>query len=106
MKKNVCIFLPFQVSCSPKGHVWAVDHKDKIWYRKGACLETPQGTTWKSISGSLRQVSAMTKLLYHVPKVMFNTLSKYFTGVCWKLWCLGNQFRTVCVLSTQQLWGS
>ena len=59
MKKNICIFLPFQVSCSPKGHVWAIDNKEKIWYRKGACLETPQGTNWKSISGSLKQVSKL-----------------------------------------------
>lgn len=46
-----------QVSCSSKGHVWAIDVKDKIWYRKGACTATPNGTNWKSISGSLKQVS-------------------------------------------------
>ena len=45
-----------QVAVSPLGHVWGIDNREKIWYRKGACLETPLGNTWKSVSGSLKQV--------------------------------------------------
>jgi len=48
----------FQVTCSAKNHVWAIDTKDKIWYRKGASKEAPLGNNWKSVSGSLKQVSA------------------------------------------------
>ena len=46
----------FQVTCSAKNHVWAIDTKDKIWYRKGASKEAPLGNNWKSVSGSLKQV--------------------------------------------------
>eukprot|EP00096_Caligus_rogercresseyi_P009950 TRINITY_DN3493_c0_g1_i2.p1 TRINITY_DN3493_c0_g1~~TRINITY_DN3493_c0_g1_i2.p1 ORF type:complete len:659 (-),score=140.46 TRINITY_DN3493_c0_g1_i2:136-2112(-) len=45
------------VSVSNKGHVWAVDDKDKIWYRKGACNENILGSGWKTIPGSLKQIS-------------------------------------------------
>ncbi|XP_071746135.1 uncharacterized protein [Lepeophtheirus salmonis] len=45
------------VSVSNKGHVWAVDDKDKIWYRKGACIENVLGSGWKTIPGSLKQLS-------------------------------------------------
>lgn len=44
-------------SVSSNGHVWAVDNKEKIWYRKGACTATILGTNWKSVSGSLKQVT-------------------------------------------------
>lgn len=37
--------------------MWAVDHRDKIWYRKGANNKTALGSTWKSISGNLKQIS-------------------------------------------------
>jgi len=45
------------VSVSNLGHVWACDHRDKIWYRKGANNKTVLGSTWKSISGNLKQIS-------------------------------------------------
>jgi len=45
------------VSVSNNGHVWGIDEKEKIWYRKGATSKTTLGTTWKSISGKLKQVS-------------------------------------------------
>ena len=45
-----------KVSVSNNGHVWGVDHRDKIWYRKGANNQTILGANWKSISGSLKQV--------------------------------------------------
>jgi hypothetical protein len=45
------------------GHVWAIDVREKIWYRKGACLETPLGNTWKSISGSLKQVDPSNRFI-------------------------------------------
>ena len=44
---------------SAKGHVWAIDAKDKIWYRKGASSETVMGNTWKVVSGSLKQVNPL-----------------------------------------------
>ncbi len=42
------------VSCSNQGHVWAIDKKDKIWYRKGANNEYALGQCWKTIPGSLK----------------------------------------------------
>ena len=50
-----CILL-IKVSVSNNGHVWGVDHRDKIWYRKGANNQTILGANWKSISGNLKQV--------------------------------------------------
>ena len=42
---------------SNNGHVWGIDHRDKIWYRKGANNQTILGSNWKSISGNLKQVN-------------------------------------------------
>ncbi len=38
----------FQVSVSSKGHVWAVDMENKIWWRKGADNNTALGTRVKA----------------------------------------------------------
>ena len=48
---------------SNNGHVWGIDEKEKIWYRKGATSKTILGTTWKSISGKLKQVK---KIQIHI----------------------------------------
>jgi len=45
------------ISVSNNGHVWGIDEKMRIWYRKGANSKSILGTTWKSISGKLKQVS-------------------------------------------------
>ena len=45
-----------QVSVSNNGHVWGIDTREKIWYRKGANNQTILGSNWKSISGNLKQV--------------------------------------------------
>merc|ERR1719215_2234640 len=45
------------LSVSSKGHVWAVNKGDKIWYRKGSKLDSPMGSTWKAVAGSLKHVS-------------------------------------------------
>ena len=47
-----------KVSVSNNGHVWAVDQREKIWYRKGANNQTILGSNWKSISGNLKQVNS------------------------------------------------
>ena len=54
--KNININVVFQVSVSNNGHVWGIDEKEKIWYRKGANSKSILGNTWKSISGKLKQV--------------------------------------------------
>ena len=51
------IWIPSQISVSNNGHVWGIDEKMRIWYRKGANSKSILGTTWKSISGKLKQVS-------------------------------------------------
>ena len=46
------------LSVSGKGHVWAVDVTDRIWWRKGSKKESPTGSGWKCIAGALSKVSA------------------------------------------------
>ena len=45
------------LSVSSRGHVWAVDLTDRVWWRKGAKTESPTGSGWKCIAGSLSKVS-------------------------------------------------
>lgn len=45
------------ISVSSEGHVWAIDEKEKIWYRKGANNQFALGTGWKMVSGNLKQIS-------------------------------------------------
>ena len=45
------------ISVSGRGHVWAVDLTDRVWWRKGAKTESPTGSGWKCIAGSLSKVS-------------------------------------------------
>lgn len=75
-------FIDQKISVSPVGHVWGIDHREKIWYRKGACLETPLGQTWKSISGNLKQVKIFfcqhKKLLKALKKLNTNQLAMTF----------------------------
>lgn len=49
--------MTFQISVSSEGHVWAIDEKEKIWYRKGANNQFALGTGWKMVSGNLKQIS-------------------------------------------------
>ena len=46
------------LSVSGKGHVWAVDVTDRIWWRKGSKRESPTGSGWKCIAGTLSKVCA------------------------------------------------
>lgn len=46
-----------QVSVSNAGHVWACDANERIWYRKGANNGFALGQCWKSLPGSLKQIS-------------------------------------------------
>ena len=46
------------LSVSGKGHVWAVDVTDRIWWRKGSKKESATGSGWKCIAGTLSKVCA------------------------------------------------
>lgn len=46
------------ISVSSRGHVWAVDMTDRVWWRKGAKTESSTGSGWKCIAGSLTKVTA------------------------------------------------
>ena len=46
------------ITVSGKGHVWAVDMTDRIWWRKGAKTQSATGSGWKCIAGNLSNVVA------------------------------------------------
>ena len=92
--------LRIKVSVSNNGHVWGVDHRDKIWYRKGANNQTILGANWKSISGNLKQVICHSTLKFinfsNIKRscsfILYSIKSYKFIGIRWVLRCMGNQF--------------
>ena len=44
------------ISVSGRGHVWAVDMTDRVWWRKGAKAESALGSGWKCIAGKYHSI--------------------------------------------------
>ena len=49
------------ISVSGRGHVWAVDMTDRVWWRKGAKAESALGSGWKCIAGKDHSIGLCKK---------------------------------------------
>ncbi len=66
-----------------KSGVWGVSGDRRIWFRYGVAPDTPYGTGWKLLAGSLKQIDAgSSAVVYGVNGYLFFTFSLFYVRTC------------------------